>query len=68
MTDAGFSASGSDGSAVMFTNDSGGKIISHHQHPVAKVDQSMLTLFGKPLRKWFGMDRKSFELVEQRAG
>lgn len=68
MTDAGFSASGSGGSAIIFANDNGGKIIFHRPHPVTKVDQSMLTWLSKRLRKRFGMDRKSFELAERRAG
>lgn len=60
MTDAGFSASGSGGSAVTFTHDNGGRIIFHRPYPIAKVDPSMLAWFGKRLNKWFNLDRGSF--------
>ncbi|KAF7504545.1 hypothetical protein GJ744_002101 [Endocarpon pusillum] len=59
MTDAGFSASSSSGSAVTFAN-AHGKIIFHRPHPVAKIDPSMLAWFGKRLNKWFGLDRGDF--------
>jgi HicA toxin of bacterial toxin-antitoxin, len=60
MTDAGFSASGSGGSAVTFAHETGGRIIFHRPHPIAKVDPTMLAWFGKRLKKWFGMDRTCF--------
>lgn len=63
MTDAGFAASASGGSAVTFAHSMGGRIIFHRPHPIAKMDLTMLTVFGKRLKKWFGMDRESFELA-----
>ncbi|KAF7504544.1 hypothetical protein GJ744_002100 [Endocarpon pusillum] len=67
MTDAGFVANHNSGSAVTFIRQSGGRIIFHKPHPVARLDRHVLLGYGKRLRKWFGLDRKSFQ-VAPRAG
>jgi hypothetical protein len=59
MTDAGFQATQSSGSAVTFSNGHG-RIIFHKPHPVAKVDPVMLATFGKRMKKWFHWRREIF--------
>jgi hypothetical protein len=59
MTDAGFQATQSSGSAVTFSNGRG-RIIFHKPHPVAKVDPVMLATFGKRMKKWFHWRREIF--------
>ena len=63
MTDAGFAANHNSGSAVTFIRQSGGRIIFHKPHPVAKLDRHMLLGYGKRLSKWFGLNRESFQVA-----
>ncbi|ERF76260.1 hypothetical protein EPUS_04337 [Endocarpon pusillum Z07020] len=67
MTDAGFVANHNSGSAVTFIRQSGGRIIFHKPHPVAKLDRHVLLGYGKRPRRWFGLDQESFQ-VAPRAG
>ncbi len=63
MTDAGFAAIHNSGSAVTFIRQSGGRIIFHKPHPIAKLDRYMLLGYGRRLRKWFGLGRESFQVA-----
>lgn len=60
MTDAGFWASSSGGSAVTVTHKNGGQIIFHRPHPIATLDQSMLVWIGKHIKKSLGIDMDIF--------
>lgn len=64
MADAGFSATGSGGSAFTFANNhSGEKIVFHRPHPTPRVEQTKLICWGKRLKWHFGMRRETFEVV-----
>lgn len=69
MSDIGFAARNGGGSAVLFANEgwvkegqSGGKIVFHKPHPIAKIDPIMLHSMGKRMAKWFGWSRERFAL------
>ncbi|ORX99972.1 hypothetical protein BCR34DRAFT_576209 [Clohesyomyces aquaticus] len=63
MTDVGFSARNSGGSAVLFDHvHEGGKIVFHRPHPVAEIDPIMLRSMGKRMAKWFGWSGERFVL------
>ena len=62
MADAGFGCRHSTGSAVTFTSKMG-RIVIHKPHPVAKLDFRSLMKIGKRLNKWFGFERKTFEIA-----
>ena len=69
MSDMGFTARNSGGSAVVFENknsakgrDTAGKIVFHKPHPVPKIDPVMLHSCGKRMAKWFGWHRDLFVL------
>lgn len=73
MSDAGFLARHTGGSAVVFEkhtaeddndNDAergrGGRIVFHKPHPVAKIDPVMFRCMGRRMQKWFGWSRGMF--------
>ncbi|KAI4119290.1 MAG: hypothetical protein LQ345_000787 [Seirophora villosa] len=65
MGDAKFVARHSGGSAVTFENQgsSGGKIVFHKPHPVAKISPVMSRCIGRTMSKWFGWSKDTFCLV-----
>ncbi|KAI6892664.1 hypothetical protein KC334_g13254 [Hortaea werneckii] len=64
MTDAGFSATHTGGSAVSFErkarDGADGTIVFHKPHPDTEMDNLMLRMMGKRLKKWFGWDDGTF--------
>ncbi|KAI6798349.1 hypothetical protein KC363_g3383 [Hortaea werneckii] len=64
MTDAGFSATHTGGSAVSFERQArdgaDGAIVFHKPHPDTEMDNLMLRMMGKRLKKWFGWDEGTF--------
>ncbi|KAI7240313.1 hypothetical protein KC330_g1342 [Hortaea werneckii] len=64
MTDAGFSATHTGGSAVSFErkarDGADGTIVFHKPHPDTEMDSLMLRMMGKRLKKWFGWDEGTF--------
>ncbi|KAI7199586.1 hypothetical protein KC343_g8572 [Hortaea werneckii] len=64
MTDAGFSATHTGGSAVSFErkarDGADGAIVFHKPHPDTEMDNLMLRVMGKRLKKWFGWDEGTF--------
>ena len=62
MTDVGFTTRCNGGSAVLFESsnqaESGGKIVFHKPHPIAKIDPIMLRSIGKRMARWFGWSRE----------
>lgn len=65
MSEAGFSAKHSSGSAVNFEVDDWkrgwvGKIVFHKPHPLAKIDPIMLRSMGRRMARWFGWNRNTF--------
>ncbi|OTA64856.1 hypothetical protein K449DRAFT_392957 [Hypoxylon sp. EC38] len=67
ICEVGFTARNNGGSAVLFENIDGGKIVFHKPHPVAKIDPVMLRSMGKRMTKWFGWDRERFVLEDSGA-
>ncbi|KAI6893846.1 hypothetical protein KC334_g12528 [Hortaea werneckii] len=65
MTDAGCSATHTGGSAVSFErkarDGADGTIVFHKPHPDTEMDNFMLRMMGKRLKKWFGWDEGTFE-------
>ncbi|KAI1770070.1 hypothetical protein F4818DRAFT_434334 [Hypoxylon cercidicola] len=64
ICDVGFTARSNGGSAVLFENIYGGKIVFHKPHPIAKIDSVMLRSMGKRMAKWFGWRRDKFVLAD----
>ncbi|GAB1730776.1 hypothetical protein NU195Hw_g72t1 [Hortaea werneckii] len=64
MTDAGCSATHTGGSAVSFgrkaRDGADGTIVFHKPHPDTEMDNLMLRMMGKRLKKWFGWDEGTF--------
>ncbi|XXH00907.1 hypothetical protein Hte_007258 [Hypoxylon texense] len=65
ICDVGFTARNNGGSAVLFENVDGGKIVFHKPHPVTKIDSVMLKAMGKRMTKWFGWTRDRFVLASR---
>lgn len=67
MSDVGFTAQHSGGSAVSFENskNASGKIVFHKPHSVAKIDPVMLHSIGRRMAKWFGWRRGPFFLERE---
>ncbi|KAI1402587.1 hypothetical protein F4819DRAFT_272081 [Hypoxylon fuscum] len=65
VCDVGFTARNNGGSAVLFENSAGGRIVFHKPHPVAKIDSVMLRSMGKRMTKWFGWNRERFVLADK---
>ncbi|KAI1098665.1 hypothetical protein F4804DRAFT_324066 [Jackrogersella minutella] len=64
ICEVGFTARNNGGSAVLFENTNGGKIVFHKPHPVAKIDSVMIRTMGKRMAKWFGWSRERFVLAD----
>lgn len=73
MSDAGFLARHTGGSAVVFEKQiaddaddaekcKGGRIVFHKPHPVAKIDPVMFRCMGRRMEKWFGWGRGMFAI------
>ncbi|KAI6963247.1 hypothetical protein KC329_g16039 [Hortaea werneckii] len=64
MTDAECSATHTGGSAVSFErkarDGADGTIVFHKPHPDTEMDNMMLRMMGKRLKKWFGWDEGTF--------
>jgi hypothetical protein len=59
MADAGFTATQSSGSAVVFSNGEG-RIVFHKPHPVAKINPVMLAVFGRRMTRQYHWQRQTF--------
>jgi len=73
MSEVGFQARSSGGSAVLFSPaadskwDGMGKIVFHRPHPDSKIDYITLGSMGKRMRKWFDWSGDTFVLQEKPA-
>ena len=76
MSDAGFLARHTGGSAVVFEKHAaddddgaesgrGGRIVFHKPHPVAKIDPVMFRCMGRRMQKWFGWSREIFAVKSE---
>lgn len=68
MSQVGFVARHSGGSAVLFEPSQNskwfgrGKIVFHRPHPVPVIDSVILSSMGKRMNKWFGWNEETFVL------
>lgn len=76
MSDSGFLARHTGGSAVVFEKHTadddhgaergrGGRIVFHKPHPVAKIDPVMFRCMGRRMQKWFGWSREIFAVKSE---
>jgi hypothetical protein len=66
MYDAGCAVQNGSGSAVSFEDkvNAKGRVVLHKGHPDSNIDQNMMHVFGRRLKKWFGWSRECFVVKE----